>query len=309
MNDVHYSIANSDTFDADYSDDREFFDVYTYPIRTLYSQVHWTEHGNIHLPPEIVQRFSGGKVMAITGYEVDQVMQSGDQEVSVPITWAYNHHYYATMLNSKVAKMVEAEVKETEMKMGMSHGAKTMWQAQIFQKQEYKVPQVQVFSEGNGGEMRRSYHGYPPGYAQLIESPDLFHVVPMQIDVWNRAMTNATFLPGPKPKNSPIPPSAGYNGLIECPCTDRLPKEWHMTYTLSADKCQGSIVDSSECFVAAQQVIPSTEYSTRTVEDPAVPSGCTASIQEDGSVEATWNAAAATTTTTASVETLSLIHI
>ena len=103
--------------------------------------------------------------------------------------------------------------------MGMSHGASTQWQAQLLDESaEYDIPQEQFFSEGNGGEMRRSYHGYPEGYAQLIESPNTFHVVPMQIDTWNREMTNATFLPGPMPRNSKIPASAGYNGLLECPC-------------------------------------------------------------------------------------------
>jgi len=28
-------------------------------------------------------------------------------------------------------------------------------------------------SEGNGGESRKSFHGYPHGYAQLIESPQV----------------------------------------------------------------------------------------------------------------------------------------
>ena len=37
-------------------------------------------------------------------------------------------------------------------------------------------------SEGNGGEYRKSYHGYPAGFAQLIESPTHFHIQPMQID-------------------------------------------------------------------------------------------------------------------------------
>ena len=31
-----------------------------------------------------------------------------------------------------------------------------------------------------------SYHGYAPGYAQLIDSPTAFQITPMQIDTWNR---------------------------------------------------------------------------------------------------------------------------
>ena len=69
----------------------------------------------INLPPELVERFKG-KVMAITGYEVDQVTHSGPQvntttqgdvlggfacypacdetDKSVPSYNAYNHHYF-----------------------------------------------------------------------------------------------------------------------------------------------------------------------------------------------------------------------
>ncbi len=291
MNAPHYRIANSDLFQADYSDDREFFDVYSNPIRSFYSQVHWKEHGNIPLPPEIIERFANGKVMAITGYEVDQVMQLEGNEVPVPITWAYNHHYMAYLLNSKTAKLSQVQATEDNHKMAMNHGASTIWQAQVFNEGAHDFPQVHFFSEGNGGEMRMSYHGYPKGYAQILQSPNTFHVVPMQIDTWNRDMSNSTFLPGPMPKNSPIPSSAGYNGLLECPCTDRLPKEWNMTYQLYSENCHGTINNASECFLAAPQVIPSTNYTTRTVDDPSVPSGCTASLREDGSLQATWNTA------------------
>ena len=77
-----YKIANSDTFDSEYSDDREYFDVYSKPIKTLYSQVHWTTHRDIKLPQDIIDRFNGGKVMAVTGYEVDQVHCSKEYQVA-----------------------------------------------------------------------------------------------------------------------------------------------------------------------------------------------------------------------------------
>ena len=56
----------------------EHFDVYG-EVRTLFSQVYWTLNNPIHLPPALVERFKGGKIMAITGYEVDQVTHSGPQ--------------------------------------------------------------------------------------------------------------------------------------------------------------------------------------------------------------------------------------
>ena len=50
----------------------------------------------------------------------------------------------------------------------------------------YNAPTNQMFSEGNGGESRKSFHGYPDGFAQLIYSPDSWHLIPMQIDTRNR---------------------------------------------------------------------------------------------------------------------------
>lgn len=55
----------------------EYFDVYG-EVRTQYSQVYWTRNTPINLPDALVKRFAG-KVMAITGYEVDQVTHSGPQ--------------------------------------------------------------------------------------------------------------------------------------------------------------------------------------------------------------------------------------
>ena len=68
-----------------------------------------------------MKRFAG-KVMAITGYEQDQVMvtptgQPGvnpSRDVSVPINWAYNHHYMAWMTGKdSYLKEVPAEVTYT----------------------------------------------------------------------------------------------------------------------------------------------------------------------------------------------------
>ena len=62
------------------------------------------------------------------------------------------------------------------------------------------IPTSQFYSEGNGGEFRKSYHGYPSGYAQLIESPEFFHIQPMQIDTKNRHYNGTDFKPDLLPK-------------------------------------------------------------------------------------------------------------
>jgi len=61
---IDYQIANSDSFDTSYPN-LEYFEVYSKPIKTLYGQVHWRNHGDIALPDDIVKRFAGGKVMAV----------------------------------------------------------------------------------------------------------------------------------------------------------------------------------------------------------------------------------------------------
>ena len=51
---------------------------------------------------------------------------------------------------------------------------------------EGDIPTQQAFGAANGGEARGSFHGYAPGFAQIIQSPHTFQITPMQIDTWNR---------------------------------------------------------------------------------------------------------------------------
>jgi hypothetical protein len=77
----------------------EYFDVWAPEIATHYGQVFWTDQGTTPIPDEVIKKFDG-KVMAIMGYEQDQVIvdplgkpgQNPDKDTSVPINWAYNHH-------------------------------------------------------------------------------------------------------------------------------------------------------------------------------------------------------------------------
>ena len=95
------SVGDVDTnWNSDYaSKGYEYFDVWAPEIATRYGEVFWTDQGSTPLPADIVKRFDG-KVIAIQGYEQDQVMvtptgspgKNPEQDVSVPINWAYNHH-------------------------------------------------------------------------------------------------------------------------------------------------------------------------------------------------------------------------
>ena len=117
---VHYSTQLEDYGNG--KGEVKSFTIYSPPIRSRYSQVYWTMQDAVPLPgadgifvihasrvdvdacvdvatnlflsdiadfiDEIVKEFDG-KVMAITGYEADQVIvQKGKPDMSVPITWA-----------------------------------------------------------------------------------------------------------------------------------------------------------------------------------------------------------------------------
>ena len=45
------------------------------------------------------------------------------------------------------------------------------------------LPTSMAFGGANGGEYRLSYHGYAPGYAQVIQSPRQFQITPMQVSL------------------------------------------------------------------------------------------------------------------------------
>lgn len=177
----------------------------------------------------------------------------------------------------------------------MSHGSNKIWMVEpvegALNDDDLQYPHSQFISEANGGEMRKSYHGYPKGYAQLIQSPDTFNPVPMQIDTWNREMTNSTFLPGPLPRASRIRDGvAGYNPLLECPCSDRLVKKWGMAYSMDPTKCEGGNMDNAtECFTAAEELIPANRVITKMLHNSSLPDGCVAGIDKDGYLHATWN--------------------
>ena len=94
---------------------------------------------------------------------------------------------------------------------------------------KYLITEI-AFKENPGGEFRKSFHGYPSGFAQLLHSPSQWVVEPMQIDTHNRNH-NITGSEGYKPwflpktvSNNMTDKVSGLNPLIECPCSDRITK-------------------------------------------------------------------------------------
>jgi hypothetical protein len=311
----------------------EYFDIWAPEMATHYGEVFWTDQGNVPLPPALVERFKG-KTMAIQGYEQDQVMVTPvgkpgvnpEQDVSVPINWAYNHHYMAWMTgtHSELRKVDAAE--GTDYYGNGAHGQKTVNKAfdlpSAADRADTSIPTSQMFSEGNGGESRKSFHGYPDGYAQLIDSPSSWHITPMQIDTRNRAcgVTPADvhkckqFTPGIEPRQARygrgIPKEGtNYSGILECPCNGGYggdPQYYkdhpesgnstkiieHSYAAIGVGSCDSSehVQSATDCFDAIATIgINAKTVKNSTVSDASVPFGCSVTTVADGSAVATFN--------------------
>merc|ERR1712130_949680 len=305
-----YTISNpnpaaTNEFNSDYNSfsDVEYFEVYSPPISTKYSEVYWTMMDPVPMDKDLVSRFQG-KTMAIVGYETDQVIVTeGQPDVSVPITHAYNHHFEAYLSGSlSEMRKVEGEEAVAAMDNGMNnHGAPAFFHT--FRREDIgdpnadsDVPTSQFFSEGNGGEFRKSFHGYPKGFAQFIESPTTFHIQPMQIDTKNRHYNGTDFKPDLMPKSSQAPPDAPYSGLLECPCTDRIVKKVEQTYgTKTFGSCIKTVVNSSQCFEAAERVVTAGVGThghidvNATVSSTSLPKDCSMVVYKNGTTVAYFN--------------------
>jgi hypothetical protein len=113
---------------AAYGKGVKYFDAYSAPFETLYSQVWWAGLAPLPLPKHVVEEFEGGKIMAVVGFEVDQVIRGSDgaDDLSVPITAAYNHHYSGTLNNGRkslLEKLRAGDRRIEDLQRSMGHGA------------------------------------------------------------------------------------------------------------------------------------------------------------------------------------------
>jgi hypothetical protein len=290
-----YQIGNSQTFETDFAKKgSEYFDVYTQNITSRYGEVYWTQMPDVTLPPEIVARFANSTI-AITGYETDQMMLlPNGTEAPLSINWVYNHHYVFSLLGAKAQmKLVKAESNEMDFWMRRD-GMK--WMAVDTEPNPEGIPNSAFFAEGNGGEMRKSFHGYPQNMAQLVASPQRFSIAPMQIDTHNRDNNSTKFVVGPLPKAATRgPANPPYSPLLECPCTDRIYKKINHIYTSHVQNTCPSlegISNSTDCFAAVSALLK-TATATKTISDLTQPSGCF--FSNNGGVTAYFNEASSNT--------------
>lgn len=308
-------------------------------MTTRYSQVWWAPLAPAPFPDEIVQKYAG-KGMAIIGWEIDQVRKGAGpdgEDVSVPISASYNHHYGVTMIGAS-ARFKEVQLDGPDdpraEEFASVHGGPIPWE-----QTHYAVEQVAPSASGhpvkvaatssNGGEYRKSFHGFPPGYALVVDSPTHVQTTPMQIDTWNRDEMNIStngkvkFVPGPLPAASLAPKvDPEYSGLLECPMTTRIAKAIDGAYSVQMKGACGEKVETfQECFHAAASTLggPATgrTFKNSTGSNPARPVGCTATSDPDDplTVQVFFNRLGSATTAcgegaqTASGAANTLIHV
>lgn len=146
----------------------------------------------------------------------------GSVDLSVPINVVYNHHFESTM-KGKAAKFEKVQLKDGETPQDHGgHGAPNNKETWVVRPadgaKELGGHASSSFGGANGGEyrcelllavlfvlrplvpsppqfdlplvcewFRKSFHGFPPGNAVLLDSPDSFVVTPMQIDTVSAA--------------------------------------------------------------------------------------------------------------------------
>ena len=274
---------------GDYPGAVEFFDVYSPPITSTYSEIVWKTLDTVPLPPEIVKRFAG-KPMAVIGLEWDQVRRTPAGDVSVPMNVAYNHHYGTNLLgaDSTLVRVdaTDPRVPSTGHGPALDHDGKVWVVEDRNRNPKSTIPNSQAFFSQNGGEARLSFKGFAPGYARPVMSPTNFSITVMQIDTWNRDAMNLTgptkFVAGPLPRNSYAKPHAPYSGLLECPMTSRVTKELDAEYFVQLrNSCTDDVSSEAECAaVVAQLSPPGFNTSAATVNNASLPGGCSFAVSK-----------------------------
>jgi hypothetical protein len=204
--------------------------------RSTYGEVFWTGLPVVSLPDDIVQRFKG-KGMAVVGFEVDQVRKKGDkdfdgsilqEDVSLPINLAYNHHYGATLLGTG-SSMERVPYDPNDGGRTTLLSPEPGWDRIPVEHTPSAdgLPTSLWCGYSNGGEFRKSYHALPPPFVQVIESPHSFDMTPMQIDTWNRYRACAHRQPICSPLPSPVATVSSSSAVlvfqcINCPITPAL---------------------------------------------------------------------------------------
>ena len=123
----------------------------------------WKGLPPVDLPADIVARYNG-KGMAVVGFELDQVRRTADGDVSVPITCSYNHHFESNMVGARASLHKVSGPPPGAEAPGHGYAAERY---DVREDLAGELPSHQAFGAANGGEVRKSFHGYAPGFAQV----------------------------------------------------------------------------------------------------------------------------------------------
>jgi hypothetical protein len=111
---------------------------------------------------------------------------------------------------------------------------------------------------GNGAECRKTYHFVPPGYGAQVESPNMAIIHPMIIDTANRegdpALGIKSTRHGVVPPTANVGSDAMYNGMMECPCTDKWEKKLASYSTKDSGACVPAVTNAAKCFASATEL-------------------------------------------------------
>jgi hypothetical protein len=269
------------------------YEVYSPPITTRYSQVWWAPLDPVDFPKELIQKYEN-RSMAIVGWEIDQVVRgnTSENDISVPINANYNHHYVGTLIGGdaeyKKIKLSGPNDPRVEMLRNMGHGRIAFEQPQYVVEKGTSTTHI-LFSSANGGEYRKTYHGFAPSYVLKLDSPKQMQITPMQIDTWNRDEMKfhdklTSFVPGPLPRASQAPKDASYSGLLECPMTTRLERVVDTTYFISDNSCQENetILSMEQCLSAMSDILEDQHVILRnqTIHSEKLPPRCSARMYD-----------------------------
>ena len=178
---VAYRVSNA-AVDAQFfmgGEGIEYYDVYTPPIRTKYSEVYWTAMAPVDLPTRLVQRYDG-KAMVLVGHEVDVIRRDNatGEERSVPCYESYNHHFVAS-LRSKHVELVGTPEPDVSVRHRHHTNGTHIFQYQLKAGHEATIlagipTSTETQNPNNGNEHRQSYHMLPQQLVKPIQSPTQF---------------------------------------------------------------------------------------------------------------------------------------
>ena len=287
MNDVHYTVGNpapGAEGKAMEFHGKSFFHVDSPKFKSQYSQVVWHALAPVPLPEDIVKQYDG-KVMSVTGWEVDVLREVNGTTESVPCYESYNHHYGASLAGKGADLTVLEPDPHDPIPRGTHGGPRHGWTNN--EKASGNYPTQQSFAEHNGNEARQTLHYMAKGFGTPVESPTTFHFTPMQINTRNpdgsgrRCGEPGTNCPLPGQQNAPE--GVAWSGVLECPCnygphSTRMIKTFD--HRVEEQECtyNSTVTEEAECFAAAMKGALSLKVmKNATVSDGTKPFGCSVS--------------------------------